>query len=110
VYERFRRCSDESEFKSSAYGDFLAWLEGLLPSPNNFYAPCIEGRFLYVKARSVPKQDCYKPLVEVTKDQPVFELRDKDGNIISVISMNDPAVSNGVPISGGNIVVPHGGQ
>jgi acetolactate decarboxylase len=65
----------------SAYEDFLAWLERLLPSPNIFYALRIEGTFSYVKVRSVPKQDCYKPLVEVTKDQPVFEYTDVDGTL-----------------------------
>jgi len=66
---------------SSNYEDFLAWLEGLLPSPNIFYALRIEGKFSYVKVRSVPKQECYKPLVEVTKDQPVFEYTDVDGTL-----------------------------
>ncbi len=66
---------------SSTYEDFLAWLERLLPSPNIFYALRIEGRFSYVKVRSVPKQDCYKPLVEVTKDQPVFEYTDVEGTL-----------------------------
>lgn len=65
----------------SNYEDFLAWLEGLLPSPNIFYALRIEGRFSYIKVRSVPKQDCYKPLVEVTKDQPVFEYTDVEGTL-----------------------------
>ena len=65
----------------SAYEDFLAWLEGLLPSPNIFYALRIEGKFSYVRVRSVPKQECYRPLVEVTKDQPVFEYTDVEGTL-----------------------------
>jgi acetolactate decarboxylase len=64
---------------ASTYEGFLEWLEGLLPSSNIFYAIRIEGRFSYIKVRSVPKQDCYKPLVEVTKEQPVFEYTDIDG-------------------------------
>jgi len=63
------------------YEDFLTWLESLLPSPNIFYAIRIEGKFSYIKVRSVPKQDCYKPLVEVTKEQPVFEFRDIEGTL-----------------------------
>jgi len=63
----------------SSYEDFLAWLAGLLPSSNIFYAIRIEGKFSYLKVRSVPKQDCYKPLVEVTKEQPVFEYTDVEG-------------------------------
>ncbi len=59
--------------------NFLAWTESLLPSPNIFYAIRIEGMFSYIKVRSVPKQDCYKPLVEVTKEQPVFEYVNVEG-------------------------------
>jgi len=65
----------------STYEDFLAWLEGLLPSPNIFYALRIAGKFSYMKVRSVPKQDSYKPLVEVTKGQPVFEYTDIEGTL-----------------------------
>lgn len=65
----------------SSYADFLAWLESLLPSPNIFYAIRIEGTFSYIKVRSVPKQDSYKPLVEVTKEQPVFEYMDVEGTL-----------------------------
>ena len=65
----------------STYEEFLAWLEGLLPSSNIFYAIRIEGKFSYIKVRSVPKQDSYKPLVEVTKDQPVFEYTDVEGTL-----------------------------
>jgi len=65
----------------TTYEDFLAWLEGLLPSPNIFYAIRIEGKFTYIKVRSVPKQDCYKPLVEVTREQPVFEYTDVEGTL-----------------------------
>ena len=63
------------------YEDFLTWLEGLLPSPNIFYAIRIEGTFSYVRVRSVPKQDSYKPLVEVAKEQPVFEFTDIQGTL-----------------------------
>ena len=38
---------------ASTYEDFLAWLEGLLPSPNIFYAIRIEGKFSYLKVRSI---------------------------------------------------------
>ncbi len=52
-----------------------------MPSPNIFYALRIEGKFSSIKVRSVPKQDSYKPLVEVTKDQPVFEYTDVEGTL-----------------------------
>ncbi len=63
------------------YEDFLAWLEGLLPSPNMFYALRIEGSFSYIKTRSVPKQECYRPLVEVAAEQPVFEFAEITGTL-----------------------------
>jgi acetolactate decarboxylase len=64
-----------------SYADFQEWLELLLPSPNIFYALRIEGRFSYIKVRSVPKQENYRPLVEVTKDQPVFDYTDIEGTL-----------------------------
>jgi acetolactate decarboxylase len=63
------------------YEDFLSWLEGLLPSPNLFYAFHIEGAFSYIKTRSVPKQECYRPLVEVAAEQPVFEFENITGTL-----------------------------
>jgi acetolactate decarboxylase len=63
------------------YADFLGWLESLLPSPNLFYALRIDGRFSYIKTRSVPRQECYRPLVEVAAEQPVFEFEDIEGTL-----------------------------
>lgn len=56
---------------------FLDLIQRLLPSPNLFYAIRMEGVFAYVKTRSVPKQENYHPLADVTKDQPVFEFHSK---------------------------------
>jgi acetolactate decarboxylase len=59
----------------------LEWLHELMPSPNIFYAIRIEGVFSYLKARSVPKQESYPPLVDVTKEQPVFMFTDIEGTL-----------------------------
>lgn len=56
-----------------SYDDFLAWIQRLLPSPNLCYALRIEGQFASVIVRSVPKQESYRPLVAVAKEQPVFQ-------------------------------------
>jgi len=56
-----------------SYDDFLAWIQRLLPSPNLCYALRIEGQFASVIVRSVPKQESYRPLVEVAKEQPMFQ-------------------------------------
>jgi len=64
-----------------SYADFQSWMERLLPSPNIFYALRIEGRFSFMKVRSVPKQENYRPLVEVAREQQVFTFADIEGTI-----------------------------
>ena len=63
------------------YEAFNSLLERLLPSPNMLYAIRIDGRFSHVRTRSVPKQENYRPLVEATKDQVVFDFYDIDGTL-----------------------------
>jgi len=63
------------------YSDFTGMLHHLLPSPNIFYALRVEGRFSHVRTRSVPRQENYRPLVEVTKEQPTFEFHDIEGTL-----------------------------
>lgn len=65
----------------NSYDGFLDWLQAQLPSPNIFYALKIEGTFSYIKARSVPKQECYRPLVDVAREQHVFEFEDIEGTL-----------------------------
>jgi len=71
---------DESD-REMTYDAFLAWLESLLPSPNIFFAIRIEGHFSHVRVRSVPKQESYRPLVEITAEQPVFDFHDIEGTL-----------------------------
>jgi len=56
-------------------------LSNLIPSPNMLYAIKIEGEFEYIKTRSVPRQENYRPLVEVAREQPTFEYRDIRGTL-----------------------------
>lgn len=56
-------------------------LAGLIPSPNMLYAVRIDGQFEYIKIRSVPRQENYRPLVEVAREQPVFELHQVEGTL-----------------------------
>lgn len=63
------------------YHDFLKWLDSLLPSPNLFFAIRIEGLFSQVRVRSVPKQESYRPLVEIAAEQPVFDFHDVEGTL-----------------------------
>jgi acetolactate decarboxylase len=64
-----------------SYADFQDWILRLLPSPNIFYALRIEGSFADVRVRSVPRQDSYRPLVEVAADQPEFTFADVEGTL-----------------------------
>lgn len=65
-----------------AESDFEHAILGLIPSPNLMYAIRIDGRFSYVRARSVPKQSNYLPLAEIAKLQTVFEYHDVVGTIV----------------------------
>lgn len=60
----------------------FARLTELLPSPNMMYALRVDARFAFVRTRSVPRQDGYRPLVEITRDQPVFERQDVTGSLV----------------------------
>lgn len=60
------------------------YLDSILPSQNIFYAIRIDGTFRYIKVRSVPKQERpYPRLVDVVKNQPIFEFHDMRGTIVA---------------------------
>jgi acetolactate decarboxylase len=64
-----------------SYVDFQDWILQLLPSPNIFYALRLEGSFAAVRVRSVPRQENYRPLVEVAADQPEFTFVEVEGTL-----------------------------
>jgi len=69
-----------------------------LPTKNYPYAIRIQGTFPYLKFRSVPKQKPpYRPLVDVVKDQSIFELRNVKGTLVG---FRTPHYMQGVNISG----------
>jgi acetolactate decarboxylase len=75
--------SEEQLPEGMDYGHFEEFLDGILPTSNIFYAIKIEGTFSYMKTRSVPGQGKpYPLLVEVTKNQPIFEFSDVEGTIV----------------------------
>ncbi len=81
------------------YADIQEFIDCLIPTENIFYAIKISGTFSYVKTRSVPRQTKpYPPLVEVTKNQPIFEFNDVKGTIVGFRS--PPYVAGGVNIPG----------
>lgn len=78
----YRPLSHDRHEEECSYPVFLEWLLKLMPSPNIFYAIRIEGMFAQVKVRSVPRQENYRPLAEVAKDQPVFNYAGIEGTMV----------------------------
>jgi len=74
------------EFSLSEGSDYLSlqkFIDSRLPTRNIPYAIRIEGKFSYMKTRSVPVQNKpYHPLAEVVKDQSVFEFKDIEGTLV----------------------------
>ena len=65
----------------SASLDLENILDELIPSRNMLYAIRIDGKFEHVKCRAAPKSENYMPLVEATRDQPVFEFHNISGSL-----------------------------
>lgn len=61
--------------------DFFEFLDRLIPSANMLYAIRIDGIFSHVRTRAVPKSENYKPLVQVAKDQILFDFHDVRGSL-----------------------------
>lgn len=58
---------------------FYDLLNSLIPSENMLYAIRVDGTFIHIKIRVVPRSENYRPLVEATKNQPVFDFHDVSG-------------------------------
>ena len=75
-----------------------SYIDGLLDSENYFYAVRIDGKFGFVKTRSVPSQNKpYPPLSEAVKSQQVTEFRDVEG---TVVGFRSPLYVEGVNVPG----------
>ncbi|MBF0334521.1 MAG: acetolactate decarboxylase [Alphaproteobacteria bacterium] len=59
----------------------MALLEDLLPSRNMLYAIRVDGLFSRVRVRSVARQEEYRPLVEVAREQAEFVREDVKGTL-----------------------------
>jgi len=77
----YRPISHDDLDEELDYASFQEWILQLLPSPNLFYALRIEGSFADVKVRSVPRQENYRPLVDVARDQPEFTFTEAEGTL-----------------------------
>jgi acetolactate decarboxylase len=69
---------DDLENSDGSKG-FYDLLNNLIPSENMLYAIRIDGTFTHVRTRVVPRSENYTPLVEATKNQPVFDFHDVGG-------------------------------
>ncbi len=80
------------------FEQFPAWMDARLESLNLPYAFRIDGRFRYVRTRSVPKQSRpYPPLTQAVQEQQVFEFRDIRG---TVLGFRFPVYLKGVNVEG----------
>lgn len=80
------------------FAGFCAYLDGLVGDGAPCCAVRLDGRFEYVKTRSVPRQrKPYPPLIEVVKNQPTFELRDVPG---SIVGFRFPHYAQGLNVAG----------
>jgi acetolactate decarboxylase len=89
----------QEDINTEITGQGLAsYIEELLPSKNLMYAVKITGTFSYMKTRSVAAQEKpYPRLVDVTKDQSVFEFNDTEGTIVGYWM---PEYINGINVPG----------
>ena len=80
------------------YEQLKQCIDSLIPTENLFYAVKIEGIFNYIKTRSVPKQrKPYPPLVEVVKNQAIFEFHNVKGTILG---FRTPGYVKGINVPG----------
>jgi acetolactate decarboxylase len=80
------------------YGQLIKKIDGMLSSRNVIHAVKIEGKFKYLKVRSVPGQTPpYPGLDEVVKKQSVFEFNDIEGTIVGFYF---PASLQGANVAG----------
>ena len=83
------------------YKGLEEYLDKILPTESIFYAVRIDGTFKYIKTRSVPGQKKpYPRLVEVVKNQAIFEFHDVEG---TMVGMRCPAYVNGINVPGYHI-------
>jgi len=80
------------------YEQLKQCVDSLIPTENLFYAVKIEGTFNYIKTRSVPRQrKPYPPLVEVVKNQAIFEFHNVKGTIVG---FRTPGYVKGINVPG----------
>jgi len=65
------------------FDQFNNLIDEIIPTKNIFYAIKVEGKFKQAITRSVPNQSQpYPPLVEIVKEQPLFEFISETGTMV----------------------------
>lgn len=82
----------------STRSQVLAAIDQMLPSANYFYALKIQGQFISVTARSIPRQvQPFPTLADAIAQQSIFPLRDIRGTLVGFRS---PAFVKGINLPG----------
>jgi acetolactate decarboxylase len=98
VMTKFEAAVDERIEGELSHDELLARLDELVPPPASSCAIRLDGRFEFVRARSVPAQTPpYRALTEVVADQHVFELTDVAG---TMLGFRFPAYAEGIEVGG----------
>jgi acetolactate decarboxylase len=80
---RFQPCMRQPAASGTTFSGFQKQVDSLATNRNVFCAIRMKGTFRFVKTRSVPAQSKpYPPLVEVTRNQPVFDLVNQEGTLV----------------------------
>lgn len=85
------------EYPDYSGDDLFSLIARSIPSDNMLYAVRVDGTFRYVKTRSVPPQENYRPLVEVAREQPEFEYDDIAGTMVGFFT---PDFLKGISVPG----------
>jgi acetolactate decarboxylase len=98
VVTRFEPSIERRIEEPLEHEQLLARLDELIPASAASCAVRLDGRFAWVRARSVPRQSPpYRPLTEVVAEQHVFELRDAAG---TMVGFRFPHYAEGIEVSG----------
>lgn len=98
VVTEFAPTIDERLDGSLSHEELLAALDELVPAGASSCAIRLDGRFDFVSARSVPRQQPpYRPLTEVVAEQHVFDFHDVAG---SMVGFRFPAYAEGIEVGG----------
>jgi acetolactate decarboxylase len=68
--------------KPATYSAIQDAIDQFVISKNLIFAIKITGQFNFVKTRSVPKQDSYRPLVDIAQDQTEFTFNEVSGAMV----------------------------